>query len=148
MANMIPFNRSNRRMIPNDINSFSNMLDDFFSDIYSPAWDFSKDTFKIDVQDSDQEYVIEADMPGISKDEINLEIKDNSLCIIVKREEKTEEKDKNYLHKERRYASMTRSVYLKDIEADKVDAKLENGVLTVVVPKMEKSESIKKIDIK
>ena len=48
-------------------------------------------------------------------------------------------KKENYIHKERRYASMRRSIYLKDIDENGITAKLENGILTIIAPKTEKA---------
>ncbi len=145
MTSLVPFNQRNTRIAPFEI---SNMLDDFFSDMWSPRWDFSKDTFKIDVQDNEEAYVIEADMPGVEKDEIGLEMRENTLCISVNKSEEKNEENKNYVHKERKFSSMSRSVYLRDIKQDEIDAKLENGVLKITVPKVEQSEKVKQISIK
>ena len=145
MTYMIPFNRRTNRTIPAN---FNNMLDGFFGDTWSPTENFSRDTFKIDVQDSEKEYLIEADLPGVNKEEVNLEMRENTLSIQVSREEQSEENSNNYVHKERRYSSMSRSVYLKDVVTDEIDAKLENGVLTVTVPKVEESQLVKQISIK
>jgi len=148
MTNMIPLNRRSSRVVPFEIASVGNMLDGFFNDMWSPTLSVSKDTFKVDVQDNDETYVIEADMPGISKDEISLELRENTLSINVKREEVTEETDKNYVHKERRFESMGRNIYLRDVKNEDIEAKLENGVLTITVPKVSEAQKVKQIDIK
>jgi len=146
MTYMIPFNRPSRKTVPVRYNSVSNMIDDFFSDMWSPSMN-TQSSFKIDVQDKDSSYLIEADLPGVNKDEINLELEENTLRIQVKREETAEEEQGSYIHKERKYSSMSRSIYLRDVKADEIDAKLENGVLTVSVPKIAKSEKIRQIEI-
>ena len=147
MTSMIPFNRVNKRIVPFEINNINSVLDDFFSDMWSPKLDYSTDTFKMDVQDMEESFVIEAEMPGIQKDEINLEMEENTLRIEVKREEIKEENEKNYVHKERKFTSMSRKIYLRDVKEDEIDAKLENGVLTITVPKVERAEKVKQIDI-
>jgi len=147
MTSMIPFNRVNKRIVPFEINNINSVLDDFFSDMWSPKLDYSTDTFKMDVQDMEESFVIEAEMPGIQKDEINLEMEENTLRIEVKREELKEENEKNYVHKERKFISMSRKIYLRDVKEDEIDAKLENGVLTITVPKVERTERVKQIDI-
>jgi len=147
MTSMIPFNRVNKRIVPFEINNINSVLDDFFSDMWSPKLDYSTDTFKMDVQDMEESFVIEAEMPGIQKDEINLEMEENTLRIEVKREELKEENEKNYVHKERKFTSMSRKIYLRDVKEDEIDAKLENGVLTITVPKVERTERVKQIDI-
>jgi len=147
MTSMIPFNRVNKRIVPFEINNINSVLDDFFSDMWSPKLDYSTDTFKMDVQDMEESFVIEAEMPGIQKDEINLEMEENTLRIEVKREELKEENEKNYVHKERKFTSMSRKIYLRDVKQYEIDAKLENGVLTITVPKVERAEKVKQIDI-
>jgi HSP20 family protein len=131
MAGLVPFNRKDRGLTRTGFGDFYGMLDDFFSDDFMmPRRSLARDTFKLDVQDKEKEYLIEAELPG------------------VKREEKVDEEKKNYIHKERRYCSMNRSVYLADADTENIKAKLDNGVLEITVPKVEKSVSQKnKIEI-
>ncbi|MDD5017132.1 MAG: Hsp20/alpha crystallin family protein [Eubacteriales bacterium] len=147
MANLVPFNRRNRGAAAAGFEDFYNMLDDFFSDTWVPGRSLIRDTFKVDVQETANEYLIEAELPGVNKDEVTLELNEGSLNIAIIREENIDEKDKNYIHRERRYASMSRSIYLGDIKKDGVRAKLEDGVLKVTVPRKEKALESKHIDI-
>jgi HSP20 family protein len=123
------------------------MLDDFFNDTWSPRRSLMYDTFKLDVQENDKEYCIEAELPGVKKEEINLELNEGRLTISINREESIDEEKKNYIHKERRFSSMQRSIYLADAKGDGVKAKLEEGVLNITVPKQEKLDSTVKINI-
>lgn len=148
MTHMVPFSRVRKKNTPARYSSMSNMIDDFFDDMWYPDWDYSNENFKMDVQDKDTFYLIEADLPGISKDEIKLELDENFLTIQVKREESTEEKKDNYVHKERTFSSMSRSIRLRDVKSEEIVAKLENGVLSISIPKTEKREKVKQIDIK
>ncbi len=147
MASLIPFNKRGTDIFNSSFDSFQNMLDDFFVD----GWPFRRnlmgDTFKIDVQEENGQYIVEADLPGVQKGDVNLSLDDGRLTISVNKEENIEQKNKNYLHKERRYCSMSRSIYLADADSQGVKAKLENGVLTVNVPKTQKSDTSIKIDI-
>ncbi|MGM0397274.1 MAG: Hsp20/alpha crystallin family protein [Bacillota bacterium] len=139
MAGLVPFNRRNK-MTGTGLGDFYGMLDDFFSDDFLlPQRSLARDTFKLDVQDKEKEYLIEAELPGVKKEEINLEIRDGQLVIGIQREEKVDEEKKNYIHKERRYCSMSRSVYLADADPENIKAKLDDGVLEITVPKVEKS---------
>jgi HSP20 family protein len=106
-----------------------------------------KDTFKIDIQQTDTEYRIEAELPGIKKEEINLNVEDDNLCISVNRAEETEDSGKNYIHRERRSSSMSRRVKLVDSQLDQIKAKLEEGVLIITVPKVDKTVNSRKIEI-
>jgi len=87
---------------------------------------------------------VEAELPGVTKEEIDLNADDESLCITVNR---AEEVKRNFIHRERRFISMSRRVRLAGANLDDIKAKLEDGVLTVTIPKMEKADASRKIDI-
>jgi len=149
MSGLIPFNRKNGGLARADtgFDDFYNMLDDFFSDGLMPGRSLLRDTFKIDIEEKDTEYLIEAEMPGVVKDEIDLSIDDENLCISVNRAEETNNSGKNYIHRERRFSSMSRRVHLAGAKFDEIKAKLDDGVLTVTVPKDIKSNASRKINI-
>ena len=160
MSGLIPFNRKNSELARTNENtgleSFYNMLDDFFSDNWLQGRSLARDTFKIDITESEKEYLVEAELPGIKKEEIDLGIEDDNLCISVNRVEEInndgkkdgKKKDvKNYIHRERRSVSMSRRIRLANAKLDKITAKLEEGVLSVTIPKAEKAEKSRKISI-
>ena len=142
MAGLVPFNRKNTNLSADGYEDFYNMIEDFFT-----PKSLERATFKLDVHDTEKEFVIEAELPGVPKDEISLNTNDGVLTISVSRDETKENERKKFLHKERRVTSMSRSIYLKDINAQDVKAKLDNGVLTVTVPKLEKQITDQKIEI-
>ncbi|MGL5514912.1 MAG: Hsp20/alpha crystallin family protein [Sporomusa sp.] len=144
MAGLIPFNKRNQSLLNS---SFQNMLDDFFTESWLPRRNLAHDTFKVDVEETDKEYLVHAELPGIKKDEIGLEIDDGRLIISVNREQSLNEEKKHYIHKERHFMSMSRNIYLTDAKANDIKAKLEHGVLTVTVPKRERLDNLVKIDI-
>lgn len=146
MANLIPVNRRNRSVAPTGFDDFYNMLDDFFTDPWLTGRR-TREAFKIDVQQTDNAYTIEAELPGVNKDEVSLEMNDGTLRISVNREESRDEETKNYIHRERRYSSMSRAVYLADAEADGISAKLDGGILKVSVPRLKSAESTRRIEI-
>ena len=151
MAGLVPFNRRNNNLARTGtgigFENFYNMLDDFFSDGLMQSRNLLKDTFKIDIEEKESEYIIEAEVPGIAKDEIDLSIEDNHLCISVTRSEDVNKDGKNYIHRERRASSMSRRVRLADAKLDEIKAKLEGGILSVTIPKNVKANSSRKIDI-
>ena len=151
MAGLIPFNhRSNNglaRINSTGFEDFYNMLDDFFSDGLMPGRSLLRDTFKLDIAEKDKEYLVEAELPGISKDEIELNIDGDTLSISVNRTEETNNDGKNFIHRERRASSMCRRVRLADAKLDEIKAKLEGGVLTVTIPKYAKADASRRIDI-
>lgn len=147
MAGLIPFNRKSSNELSKGFDPFEHMLDDFFSDAWMPHRSLIADTFKIDVEDCGDEYSIEAELPGVKKEDISLRLDDNRLTIAVQSDEESEEKKKNYIHRERRVRSMSRNVFLADALSEGVKAKLNDGVLCVKVPKAETSQNAKQIEI-
>ena len=149
MSGLIPFNRkqSNLARAGANFEDFYNMLDDFFSDGLMQNRNLLRDTFKIDIVEHEKEYAIEAELPGINKEEIDLNVEDETLTISVNRSEETKDEGKNYIHRERRVSSMVRRVRLANAKLDDITARLEEGVLIVTIPKDIKTVTSKKIDI-
>jgi len=149
MPGLIPFNRKNTNLTRADtgFDSLYNMLDDFFNDSLAPSRNLLRDTFKIDIKETAREYQIEAEVPGIKKDEIGLNVENDELCISVNRVEEVNDENKNYIHRERRASSMSRRIRLANASLDEIKAKLEEGILTVTIPKYEKSDNSRKIEI-
>lgn len=146
MSGLIPFNRWG--LSRSGFEDFYNMLDDFFSNTWVPMRSMVRDTFKLDIQETEREYCIEAELPGVKKEEINLELKDDGrLTIAVEREENLQEENKNYVHRERRYSSMQRSIYLRDAKTEGVKAQLNDGILRIIVPKQETQGNSRRIEI-
>lgn len=114
----------------------NDMVNDFFND---SVFSYSYKPFRIDIKENDGEYQIEAELPGVRKDEIKVEYRKDQLLISVERVNKIDEEQDNYIHKERRYASMRRGIYLKNIDENAISAKLEDGILTIIAPKLEKA---------
>jgi HSP20 family protein len=140
MKGLVPFNRGLFNF------DFEDDFDDFFDRKLIPLRrHMGKDTFKLDLQEKENEYLIEADLPGVAKEDLKVQLNDETLNISVEREEKIDEENKNYIHKERRYCSMNRSIYLPSAKKDGINAKLDNGVLRITVPKetVKPDESIK-----
>ncbi|HMM69599.1 Hsp20/alpha crystallin family protein [Gudongella oleilytica] len=148
MAGLVPFNKKNKEISTNTgFEDFYNVLDDFFSNDWPFRRSLANDTFKVDVEDNGSEYLIEAEVPGIDKKDINVELNDGKLVIAIVKDEKNESEKRNFIHRERRYSSMSRSIYLEDAKPNGIRAKLENGLLKVKVPKEEKPNNSVTIDI-
>jgi len=118
------------------------LFDDFFTETRNP-----QSSFKIDVLEEDKNYIIEVETPGVSKEDIEIHYENEYLTIDLKKEEIKEDKNKNYLHQERYTESSTRSIYLKDIDASKLSAKQDNGILIITAPKLESKPTKYLIDI-
>jgi HSP20 family protein len=147
MFGVTPFNRSvvHRK---NEPSTFNDLIDDFFGDDFFPLRSLRYDTFKVDIREEQNMYLIEADMPGIKKEEIHLDYQDGLLSISIEHEEKKEEENKNYVHRERKQTAMHRTLNLGELDIDKIEASLKDGILNIKAPKAEIVESKKRIQIK
>jgi HSP20 family protein len=145
--NLVPFrNRSLGRR--RDFWDMDSIFESFFNDSMFPFYFTASGQMKVDIKENEKEYVLEAEIPGARKDEINLEIDESRLTISVDRKEEINDERENYLRRERRSASMSRSFSVDNILPDKASAKFENGILTITLPKKEANvPKYKKIDI-
>ena len=92
--------------------------------------------FRTDVKETDDSYVLEAELPGFKKEDIAIDIEDNYLTISAKREYQKEDKDKhNYIRRERAYGSFTRSFDITGIDSNSITAAYKDGVLELKLPK-------------
>ena len=95
---------------------------------------------RADIKQTDNEYVIEAEMPGFDKSNIKLELKNNYLTISASKEDDNEESKDGYLRRERRTGQVSRSFYVEGINQTDISAKYDNGILEVTLPKKQKEE--------
>ena len=106
----------------------------------------------VDITDDGKSYVVKAEVPGIKKDELSIEVTENAIEISGEASSEREEEDKEtgFVRRERHYARFQRSLpFPEKIVPDKVDAQLNDGVLTVRVPKAAPPEKkAKKVEVK
>jgi HSP20 family protein len=119
--------------------------DDFFGEDLLPK---KFGVFKTDITDNDKEYVIEADLPGFTKEAIQLEMVDNRLTISAKKDDTTEENQGNYIRKERYLGEVSRTFIVDDVNEDEIKAEFKDGVLKVILPKKEQPQTrVRKIEL-
>lgn len=149
MLGLTPYNRNQvQRRGENNFVDFYNMLDDFFSDSFFSPRSLRNDTFKMDVRDLESSYVVEAELPGIKREEIKLDYENDRLIISVESTQAVEEEKNNYIHKERRRTSLQRALLLRDIDVNGIEAKLESGVLSINIPKLTVQTNKIQIEVK
>ena len=115
-----------------------------------PATTGGPQSVSMDVAEQDDEYVVTADLPGYEKADIDLSISERTLRVGVDREESSDESDKEgtYIRRERRRQSVSRTITLpEEVEEDEASAAYNNGVLTVTLPKRDRSSGSRSIDI-
>ncbi len=128
-------------MLPSRI-FFDNFLDDFEDNKF-------KKMMKCDIYEKDGNYNVVMDIPGFSKEDIKIEC-DNGIINISceKNEETNDDDDKKYIRRERKFERCERSFNFGDIKEDEISAEYNDGTLTLVIPKAEKVETKKNIEIK
>ena len=129
------------------------ILDDFFGNEWVDKT--SSTAPAVNVIETDKEYKVEIAAPGLTRDDFKIDInEDNELTVSMeKKVEKNEESEKDtYLRREFSYSSFRQRMILPDnVNVDNIDAKMENGVLTIDIPKKteeEKRKNMRQIDIK
>ena len=133
------------------------ILDDFFGNEWVDKT--SSTAPAVNVIETDKEYKVEIAAPGLTRDDFKIDInEDNELTVSMeKKVEKNEESEKEgkthtYLRREFSYSSFRQRMILPDnVNVDNIDAKMENGVLTIDIPKKteeEKRKNMRQIDIK
>ena len=137
-------------MIPRKRNEF-----DLFRDFFDGDDFFSRresTIMKTDIKEKKDKYIIEMDLPGYEKENINLELKDGYLQVTAK-VEKEEHSDENerFVHKERFYGHCSRSFYVGDeIKQEDIHAEFKNGILMISIPKKDENKELneaKRIEI-
>ena len=132
-------------------------LPDIFNDFFDNSW-MERPTYTapaINVIESENEYDVELAAPGLTKDDFNVHVDaDNNLQIRMEKKTETKEGKKHgrYLRREFSYEKFQQTLLLPDdVDAEKIEAKVENGVLNVHLPKMvkvEKPNPVKQIAVK
>jgi HSP20 family protein len=102
----------------------------------------------LDVYETGNDVVVKVALPGMKPEDVDITLTGDVLTISGETTEETENKEKNYIRRERHFGSFTRSITLPEgLQADKAEAKFENGVLTLTIPKSEAVKP-KKIQVK
>ena len=147
MKNAISRIGRNDGLFPDVFDMFDDML--FVSlrpllrscDVFNPAH------MHTDIKETDDSYVVEAELPGFDKEDIELSVDNGVLTIHAESKKDVEDKKDNYVRVERYKGSYSRSYNFEGIDEDAIKAKYDNGVLTVTVPKTEKKETKKGISV-
>ncbi|MET3940533.1 HSP20 family protein [Paenibacillus sp. PvP094] len=133
MFDLIPFRKRNEDLFGHMLKSFNDMVD---SPWLSPFGTGSQ-PFRTDILEEDGKYLIEADLPGIAKQDIDIQVQGNELVIRAKRNEFHEQKDDSnrIIRQERRSGEFLRRFYVEHIDEENIKARLEDGVLKLEIPK-------------
>ena len=135
-----PFGRDYFDMTPSEL--FRDFGRQFFSNFPD------EQSIKTDISEKDDRYELKAELPGFSKDQIDISYENDMLIISAENNQVNEEKDDEgkVIQKERSYSNVKRMYSLNNIDEDNIEAKFEDGILSVDLPKTENSQR-KVIDI-
>lgn len=136
----------------NFLNSLNNEINTVLHrgfDSLFPEYLFSNEmqglAMPIDLKETDTDYKVKVELPGVKKEDVEIDISENHLTISAKKEEEKEEKTKKYHKSEFRYGNYSRTVYFPDtINLEHANAHLKNGVLKIELPKLKVNEPEKR----
>lgn len=126
--------------LQNRFNDLMRGSDDFFGNLGRSFFNNMDDNvanMKTDVVETDKDYQVSIDLPGIDKKDINIDFKDNVLTVSAKRDSFNDEADKegNLIASERSYGRFTRQYQFPSVDRAKISAKYDDGVLKITLPK-------------
>lgn len=122
-------------------------------DSYFPEYVYN-DEYKcgmpVEIEEKEKEYCVKAELPGVKKEDLDIDLEKNRLTISAKKEEESKEDTKGFRKSEFKYGEFSRTVYFPDeIDIDKTTAKLEHGILRIEAPKLNAEKTTtKKLEIK
>ena len=122
-------------------------------DSYFPEYVYN-DEYKcgmpVEIDEKDKEYCVKAELPGVKKEDLDIDLEKNRLTISAKKEEESKEDTKGFRKSEFKYGEFSRTVYFPDdIDIEKTTAKLEHGILRIDAPKINAEKvTTKKLEIK
>lgn len=119
----------------------------FLEDLFDDFPISGANNLKCDIYEKEGNYILEADVPGFKKKDINIEYEDGYLTLAAEKSEEKEDENKNYLRKERYSTSFRRQFYLGNIKEDQIKASFDDGILKIIAPKQEEVSNKKQISI-
>jgi HSP20 family protein len=156
LKSLMPFGRRDLTTGEDPFTAMRREMDRLFDDmtrsmsLARPAFGMGAMAPRVDVKETDKAIEVHAELPGVADKDVEVQLADGLLTIRGEKRQDREEKEKSYYLMERSYGSFMRQIPLPvEVEEDKVEAKFDKGVLTVVLPKSARAEAkTKKIEIK
>ncbi|MEY3236917.1 MAG: hypothetical protein RI883_1018 [Bacteroidota bacterium] len=122
----------------NDLLDTDNFISPRFFDLDGDGFEFAKSVPSVNINETEKEFKIEMAAPGLQRKDIKVEVENGILSISSEKEHESSEEKKNYTRKEYSYHSFNRSFSLPSNSLpDKINAKYDNGILNITLPKKE-----------
>lgn len=117
---------------------FSTEFNRLFDTLFQPVNSSQRWAPAMDLVEADDHFVLKADLPGLADDDVNIEVQDGTLTISGERKSESEKREKGWYRVERSFGRFSRSLSLPEgVDADKIEASFDKGVLEVRIPKPE-----------
>ena len=134
------------REISAAMSKMNEFLSDFDKFFYTEQRSFYP---AVDISEDEKNIYLNFELPGMSKEDVQVKIKENNVLVVKgekKQERKTEDKERNYIRMERHFGEFSRFFTLPDnVNPEKIDAKFENGVLSITIEKKEPEKPNEKL---
>ncbi len=121
--------------------AFDKDIDQFFDDFFTGNVPEAREATmspRINLEENDNEWILTAELPGVKKDDVTVNFQDNLLTLTGEKKFEKEDKKKHFHRIERSYGQFSRSVQIpSSIVLDKIDARYEDGILNIILPKAE-----------
>lgn len=124
-----------------------NLFQAFFNEPFFNGFPESINSFKVDIQDKDNEYLLEADLPNANKENLKVTFENNVLTLAVEQNQQDKQENDNYICHERYQQSISRQFAFENVDHEGIQAKYENGVLSVTLPKSQAQDQKHQIKI-
>lgn len=131
-----------------EFDNINNSLKKYFDDFESMKPSLNTNDFSpnIDISEKGNQLIIDAEIPGVQKEDLKITLQDNILTIEGEKKNVSEEDNRNYFRTERTYGAFKKSFNLpEDVDSEKVNAKFNNGVLSITLEKVEEEAPVEKI---
>ena len=147
MSGLVPFGRNrNRDLAP--VGWVRSIFHDTFFTVLDREFASTVTGIRPDLKDKGNEYIIEAELPGVERDKINLEVHRGVLTISANDDREVKEERDGYVYRERRTGTVSRSFDLDGVNEEGIRAEFKNGILSVHLPKTDATiKGVRKIDI-
>lgn len=123
----------------------SEVINQWFEDILEPEFSITpfRETYpKIDMKETEKEFIINAEIPGVDKKDIKLEVQDNLLTISFEKKQEKDEKDRGWRIIERSYGKFSRTISLpQPVKSENAKASYKDGVLKITLPKQKETKT-------
>jgi len=142
---IVPWARRNRSELGTLRSQMDELFDGFLHGLDRPLSFFTERAWPaIDVAEKDDAIVVRAEVPGCTPDDIEISVYGNTLTLSGEKKESHEDKRDGYYHLESTYGSFRRDIPMPtEVDPDKIEAVVKDGVLSVTLPKAEKSKAVK-----